>query len=168
MYLKPDKTCSYYIGSFFFITAVQSMICANNRIHYSPGPWFNIKMSSYQYRKSHCGDKTVIRSSYLHNGISFAGKMSSLYWICPLKVVLVSLHITLIVNSLSSCALHLQVKIRMKSLFHCNFFASNDITSNFCTCHNSTVVMLFTKFVAITRLEKIISARTSVQEHLET
>ena len=39
------------------------------------------KMSSYQYRKSHCGDKTVIRSSYLHNGISYTGKASSLYWI---------------------------------------------------------------------------------------
>ena len=38
-------------------------------------------MSSYQYRKSHCGDKTVLRSSYLHNGISYTGKMSSLYWI---------------------------------------------------------------------------------------
>ena len=25
-----------------------------------PGPWFNIKMSSYQYRKSHCGDKIVL------------------------------------------------------------------------------------------------------------
>ena len=47
----------------------------------NPGPWFNIKMSSYQYRKSHCGDKTVVRSSYLHNGISYTGKMSSLYWI---------------------------------------------------------------------------------------
>ena len=46
-----------------------------------PGPWFNIKMSSYQYRKSNCGDKTVVRSSYLHNGISYTGKMSSLYWI---------------------------------------------------------------------------------------
>ena len=45
------------------------------------GPWFNIKMSFYQYRKSHCGDKTVVRSSYLHNGISYTGKMSSLYWI---------------------------------------------------------------------------------------
>ena len=38
-------------------------------------------MSSYQDRKSHCGDKTVVRSSYLHNGISYTGKMSSLYWI---------------------------------------------------------------------------------------
>ena len=45
------------------------------------GPRFNIKMSSYQYRESHCGDKTVVRSSYLHNGISYTGKMSSLYWI---------------------------------------------------------------------------------------
>ena len=48
------------------------------------GPWFNIKMSSYQYRKSHCGDKTVVRSSYLHNGISYTGKMTSLYWFSPL------------------------------------------------------------------------------------
>ena len=49
-----------------------------------PGPWFNIKMASHQYRKFHCGDKTVVRSSYLHNGISYAGKMTSLYWFSPL------------------------------------------------------------------------------------
>ena len=46
-----------------------------------PGPWFNKKMSSYQYRKSHCGDKTILRPSYLHNGISYTGKTTSLYWI---------------------------------------------------------------------------------------
>ena len=45
------------------------------------GPWFNIKMTSYQYRKSHCGDKTILRPSYLHNGISYAGKITYLYWI---------------------------------------------------------------------------------------
>ena len=45
------------------------------------GPWFNIKISSYQHRKSHCGDKTILRPSYLHNGISYTSKMSSLYWI---------------------------------------------------------------------------------------
>ena len=50
------------------------------------GPWFNIKMSSYQYRKSHCGDKTVVRWSYLHNGNSYTGKMSSLYWIGALYI----------------------------------------------------------------------------------
>ena len=45
------------------------------------GSRFNIKMSSYQYRISHCGDKTVVKSSYLHNRISYTGKMTSLYWI---------------------------------------------------------------------------------------
>ena len=48
-----------------------------------PGPRFNIKMSSYQYRKSHCGDKTVVTSSYLHNSISYTGKTASLYWFSP-------------------------------------------------------------------------------------
>ena len=38
-----------------------------------------------QNRKSHCGDKTVVRS-YLHNGISYTGKMASLYWISPLQI----------------------------------------------------------------------------------
>ena len=73
----------------------------------SPGGWFNIKMPSYQYRKSHCGDKTIVnikmpsyqyreshcgdktilRSSYLHNGISYTGKMASLYWIRALTIL---------------------------------------------------------------------------------
>ena len=46
------------------------------------GLWFNIKTSSYQYRESHCGVKTVVRSSYR---ISYISKMSSLYWFSPLK-----------------------------------------------------------------------------------
>ena len=49
-------------------------------ICWCPGPRFNMNMLSYQYRKSHCGDKTVVRSFYLHNGISYTGKMSFLYW----------------------------------------------------------------------------------------
>ena len=51
---------------------------------WSPGPWSNINMSSYQYRKLYCGDKTVVRSSNLCNGISYTGKMASLYWFRPL------------------------------------------------------------------------------------
>ena len=39
-------------------------------------------MPSYQY----CGDKTIVRLSYLHNGISYTGKMTSLYWIRALVV----------------------------------------------------------------------------------
>ena len=45
------------------------------------GGCFNINMSSYQYKKSHCGDKMILRPSYLHNGISYTGKMISIYWI---------------------------------------------------------------------------------------
>ena len=41
----------------------------------------SIKMTSYWYRKSHCGDKITIISSYLHNKIFITGKMVSLYWI---------------------------------------------------------------------------------------
>ena len=51
----------------------------------SSGPWFNIKIS-YQYRKSRCGDKTILRPSYLHNGIFYTGKKTSLHWIRALLV----------------------------------------------------------------------------------
>ena len=63
--------------------------CANTKINISflsfpktkTGDWFDIKMPSYQHRKSHCGDKTILRPSYLHNRISYIGTMVSLYWI---------------------------------------------------------------------------------------
>ena len=57
---------------------------------YFPGHWFSIKMLSYKYRnmKSHCGDKTILRPSYLHNGIPYTGKMASLYWIRALELML--------------------------------------------------------------------------------
>ena len=58
--------------------------CSKTSVHLvdrGSGPWFNITMSSYPYRKSHCADKTILRPSYLHNGISYTGKTASLYWI---------------------------------------------------------------------------------------
>ena len=65
-----------------------------------PGPRFDIKMSSHQYSKSHCGDKTVVRSSYLHNGISYTGKMASFYWISPLVIFLFRMNVWSLVCSL--------------------------------------------------------------------
>ena len=35
--------------------------------------------------KSHLGDKTILRSSYLHNGISYTGEAIYLYWIRALE-----------------------------------------------------------------------------------
>ena len=52
-----------------------------------PGYRFNIKITSYQYRKSHCGDKTILRLCFLHNGISYTGKTTSLYWIGALFIL---------------------------------------------------------------------------------
>ena len=72
----------------FFIMGIPILI----RVHLyntelSPGGWFNIKMTSYQYRKSHCGDKMILRPSYLHNGISYTGKLTSLHWIRALVCI---------------------------------------------------------------------------------
>ena len=61
---------------------LSSVLCLQYFWHQlAPGPWFNIKMSSYQYRKSHCGDKTILWPSYLPNEISYTGKVTSSYWI---------------------------------------------------------------------------------------
>ena len=63
------------------------------------GPWFNKKMSSYQYRKSLCGDKTILRPSYfIHNGISYTGKTTSLYWIGALVF-----YLQLIISGTDDC-----------------------------------------------------------------
>ena len=40
-----------------------------------------LALIQYKNRKSNFGDKSVIRSSYFHNGISYTGKNTSMYWI---------------------------------------------------------------------------------------
>ena len=70
--IKFNYTVEILLHGWFLYTA-DSMLWW----YQEPGLRFNIKMSSYRYRKSHCGDKTVVRSSYLHNGISYTGEMSS-------------------------------------------------------------------------------------------
>ena len=77
-YSKEDLQliCPWKIAS----DSIHNVKCIKPCMPWS-GPRFNIKMTSYQYRKSHCGDKTILRPSYLHNGISYTGKTTSLYWI---------------------------------------------------------------------------------------
>ena len=83
--INPSAADSGILGQYHFCWCPGSWCCHIISIdcegYTSPGPWFNIKTTSYQYRKSHCGDKTILRPSYLHNGISYTGKMTSLYWI---------------------------------------------------------------------------------------
>ena len=61
----------------------------------STGSWFYIKMSCYQYRKSHCGDKMFVRSFSLHNEISYTSKMVSSYWHPPPRWLFVAISIHL-------------------------------------------------------------------------
>ena len=86
-----------YLAKFHTVVAPeleQSCGCPSASNHAStkhtkarPGPRFNIKMTSYQYRKSHCGDKTILRPSYLHSGISYTGKMTTVYRIRALCIL---------------------------------------------------------------------------------
>ena len=43
-------------------------------------------MLSYQYKKFHCGDKTILWLSSLHNVISYTGNTASFYWIGPCSI----------------------------------------------------------------------------------
>ena len=52
-----------------------------------PGRWFNIEMSSYRYGKSNCGYKTIVRSPFLHNGVSYTGRTISWHCIWALRAI---------------------------------------------------------------------------------
>ena len=102
------------------------------------GPWFNIKMPSYQYRKSHCGDnKMIVRSSYLHNGISYTGKMTSLYWTSPQESLAVTYHKSTLVEVMALChqatssmspyGVNTGQWVNIKSESFCNIFPENAI-----------------------------------------
>ena len=78
-YTLSALLCSYVIPT--LLLSISQKLKAS-------GPWLNIKMSSYQYRKSHCGDKTILRPPYLHNGNSYTGKTTSLYWIGAQMIII--------------------------------------------------------------------------------
>ena len=44
--------------------------------HLTLGACFNMNIPSDKYWKFHSGDKTILRSSYLHNGISYTCQMT--------------------------------------------------------------------------------------------
>ena len=69
---STTKPCANFLGYTVIATQQQPLTTVGR---------FNIKMPPSQNRKSHVGDKTVARSSYLNNGISYTGKMASLYLI---------------------------------------------------------------------------------------
>ena len=108
-------------------------------------------MSSYQYRKSHCGDKTVVRSSYLHNGTSYTCKMQSLYWIRAqitkwfhaiygISQIIITLFLT-IVNSSPSSAVYMNQRTgsALVQVMFCRLFGTKPLLESvltYCTLRN--------------------------------
>ena len=52
-------------------------------VHFNTRPLAQYKHTSHQYGEFHCGNKTAIRSAYLHNGISYTSKVASSYSTSP-------------------------------------------------------------------------------------
>ena len=120
-----------------------------------PGPWFNVKMSSYQYKESHCGDKTISWPSYLHNGISYTGKTTFLYWIRrllsganlttialkPLIVILYSFQLKFGKSHNTPVSYPTMHHLRQKCAHVCTFLLQNGVLWNICLI--IVVVILF-------------------------
>ena len=79
-YIRPGSNNDGYKGQTFNSRASCGFFCKYIEEN-EPVGCFNINMSSYRYRKSHCGEKTFWRPSYLHIEISYTGKGTSLYQI---------------------------------------------------------------------------------------
>ena len=62
------------IGGVGMVYKTRDIECKHRLVHFNrhlftdAGAWFNIKMCSYQYIKSHCRNKLAVGSSNLHNG----------------------------------------------------------------------------------------------------
>ena len=89
--VNPQPRVAYKLNSLWYIwqhksgsTLAQVMAwCLTATSHYLNHCCFIIKCVLWyvQYRKSYSGDKTILRPSYLHNGVSYTGKTRSVYWI---------------------------------------------------------------------------------------
>ena len=110
-------------------------------------------MTSYQYRKSHCGDKTILRPSYLHNRISYTGKTTlyiesgpwSLAVACPAYSF-----------CLSNFVWQWWTSNFMMLVWHIHFVRCNkswwllvsflDAHKQYCDCHNKAIQISTTEY----------------------
>ena len=72
---------------FFFIAPNTLFFVVLRKWNKTPRPQFNVKMPSYQYRKYRCGDKTVMTSSYLNNGISYTVATNLIQKLYAIKII---------------------------------------------------------------------------------
>ena len=107
--LSQRYFCTISVWDRFLIIYV---IQWSDHLHcYRPKGAFKIKMPSYQYRNSQCGDMTILWRFSLHNGISYTGEMTFSYWIWIMAEVLITRHLlyyydliqSLLMNSCCRC-----------------------------------------------------------------
>ena len=118
-----------------------------------PDCWLNIRMLSYQCRKSYFGDlyKEILWLSYIHNGNSYTDKTASLYWIgtlmifpglsCPSPQNLSQAPVPVTLFRLN---LKFNKKLKCSSLK-----CAQLITTKFCTHHDSYTVVMCAKFCCV-------------------
>ena len=70
-WVAADETCGMFLRQSWQSAHVEAKPP-------EPGGCFKIKRVSYAYRNLHCENRTILRLSYLHNGISYT-RRASLY-----------------------------------------------------------------------------------------
>ena len=83
LWAKPSSELVWYVTHiiqlFFNTSDFETRL--SNHFCWFPGPWFKIKMLSEQYRKSHYGEKMVVRSSCLVRlGVCNQHQVSDMDW----------------------------------------------------------------------------------------
>ena len=70
--VSQRRDCYFVSNTAIYSRSIQTYVHNHGNCH-TLGSKLNTK-KSYQYRSSHCGDKTILRSSYLHNGHSYTDR----------------------------------------------------------------------------------------------
>ena len=128
----------------------------------SLGPRALIQYKDVQYRKSHCGDKTVVRSSYLHNWISYTGKTTYLYWIRARETYLHCFFSSWYKSSASMCPIvsgatrSAQTSMDQKKLFSVKQILIGSVSSSSLSLHhpenNAWLVFQYKDHISMVRL----------------
>ena len=110
-------------------------------------------MQSYQYRNSHCKNKTILWPSYVHNGISCTHKAAALYWIRALvteslltqciKRHLYSLSYTILsgITGVSSSCHHTGKNKRMQCRYNMMTPSNGNISALLALCEGNSPVL---------------------------
>ena len=80
--LHTSWWCENYCFSIHIVNILRFFLGQGSKVEQFVTDWlYRVLIYLKKIRKSYCGDKTILWQSYLHNGISYNGKITSWYWI---------------------------------------------------------------------------------------